>query len=120
MLADGGTRCASVTGAFVALMGVDRWLRRKGIIEGSIVEEFQAAVSVGISGGEKLLDLCYQEDSKASVDMNVVMTERGDFTEIQVSGEGTSFSRDDFNGLLDLAAKGIEGLIKFQKEVLEI
>ncbi len=118
--ADGGTRCASVTGAFVALMGVDKWLRRKGIIEGSIIGDFQAAISVGISGGEKLLDLSYQEDSKASVDMNVVMTEEGDLTEIQASGEGTSFSRDDFNELLDLAGKGIERLIKLQKEVLEI
>ncbi|KKM01841.1 hypothetical protein LCGC14_1790420 [marine sediment metagenome] len=118
--ADGGTRCASVTGAFVALMGVDRWLRRKGIIEGSIVGDFQAAVSVGISGGKKLLDLSFQEDSKASLDMNVVMTEKGDLTEIQASGEGTSFSRDDFNELLDLAGKGIEKLIKLQKEVLEI
>lgn len=117
--ADGGTRCASITGAFVALMGVDRWLRKKGIIEGSIIEEFQAAVSVGISKGEKLLDLSFQEDSKASLDMNVVMTERGDLTEVQASGEGTSFARDDFNELLDLAAKGIEELIKLQKEVLE-
>lgn len=117
--ADGGTRCASITGAFVALMGVDRWLRKKGIIEGSIIEEFQAAVSVGISKGEKLLDLSFQEDSKASLDMNVVMTEKGDLTEVQASGEGTSFARDDFNELLDLAAKGIEELIKLQKEVLE-
>ena len=117
--ADGGTRCASITGAFVALMGVDRWLRKKGIIEGSIIEEFQAAVSVGISKGEKLLDLSFQEDSKASLDMNVVMTEKGDLTEVQASGEGTSFARDDFNELLDLAAKGIEKLIKLQKEVLE-
>lgn len=117
--ADGGTRCASITGAFVALMGVDKWLRKKGIIEGSIIEEFQAAVSVGISKGEKLLDLSFQEDSKASLDMNVVMTEKGDLTEVQASGEGTSFARDDFNELLDLAAKGIEKLIKLQKEVLE-
>lgn len=117
--ADGGTRCACITGAFVALMGVDRWLRKKGIIEGSIIEEFQAAVSVGISKGEKLLDLSFQEDSKASLDMNVVMTEKGDLTEVQASGEGTSFARDDFNELLDLATKGIEKLIKLQKEVLE-
>ncbi len=118
--ADGGTRCASITGAFVALTGVDRWLRKKGIIEGSIIGDCQAAVSVGISGGEKLLDLSYQEDSKASVDMNVVMTERGDLTEIQASGEGSSFPRDDFDELLDLASKGIRKLIEFQKEVLEI
>lgn len=117
--ADGGTRCACITGAFVAVMGVDRWLRKKGIIEGSIIEEFQAAISVGISKGEKLLDLSFQEDSKASLDMNVVMTEKGDLTEVQASGEGTAFARDDLDELLDLAAKGIEKLIKLQKDVLE-
>lgn len=117
--ADGGTRCACITGAFVAVMGVDRWLRKKGIIEGSIIEEFQAAISVGITKGEKLLDLSFQEDSKASLDMNVVMTEKGDLTEVQASGEGTAFARDDLDELLDLAAKGIEKLIKLQKDVLE-
>lgn len=116
--ADGGTRCASITGAFVALIDVDRWLRKKSIIEGSIVKEFLAAISVGISGGEKLLDLSFKEDSQASVDMNVAMTEKGKLVEVQVSGEGASFSRDTLNELLDLAAQGIKKLIKFQKEVV--
>lgn len=117
--ADGGTRCASITGAFVALMDVDGWLQEKGITRGPIVKEFLAAVSVGISKGEKLLDLSFKEDSQASVDMNVVMTEGGQLTEVQVSGEGSSFSRDTFNELLDLAAQGIRVLIKYQKQTLE-
>jgi len=117
--ADGGTRCASITGAFVALIGVDRWLRKKRIIEGSIIKEFLAAISVGISRGEKLLDLSFKEDSQASVDMNVAMTEKGELVEVQVSGEGASFSRDTLNELLDLAAQGIKKLIRFQREAVE-
>lgn len=116
--ADGGTRCASITGAFVALVEVDRWLRVKGMIEDSIIKEFLAAVSVGVSKEEKLLDLSFQEDSGASVDMNVVMTEREDLVEVQVSGEGRSFSRNTFNKLLDLAGEGIKKLIQLQKKAL--
>jgi len=116
--ADGGTRCASITGAFVALVEVDRRLRAKGMIEDSIVKEFLAAISVGVSKGEKLLDLSFQEDSGASVDMNVVMTEEGDLVEVQVSGEGRSFSRNTFNELLDLAGEGIKKLIQLQKKTL--
>jgi len=116
--ADGGTRCASITGAFVALIDVDRWLRKKRMIEGSIVKEFLAAISVGISKGEKLLDLSFKEDSQASVDMNVAMTEKEELVEVQISGEGASFSRDTLNELLDLAAQGIKKLIKFQREVV--
>jgi len=117
--ADGGTRCAAITGAFVALIDVDRWLRKKRIIEGSIIKEFLAAISVGVNRGEKLLDLSFKEDSQASVDMNVVMTEKGELVEVQVSGEGTSFARDTLSELLDLAAQGIKGLIKYQREVVE-
>ena len=99
-------------------MEVDRRLRAKGMVEDSIIKEFLAAISVGVSKGEKLLDLSFQEDSGASVDMNVVMTEEGDLVEVQVSGEGRSFSRNTFNELLDLAGEGIKKLIQLQKKTL--
>ncbi len=116
--ADGGTRCASITGAFVALVDVDRWLKAKGMVKGSIIKEFLAAVSVGVSKEERLLDLSFREDSEASVDMNVAMTEGGDLVEVQVSGEGGSFSRNTFNELLDLAGEGIKKLLQLQKKAL--
>lgn len=118
--ADGGTRCASITGAFVALVDADRWLRKKRILEESIIEDSLAAVGVGISRGEKLLDLSFQEDSQASVDMNVVMTGKKELVEVQVSGEGTSFSRGILRELLDLAEVGIAKLIQLQKNVIGI
>ncbi|GAH98394.1 unnamed protein product, partial [marine sediment metagenome] len=113
--ADGGTRCASITGAFVALVDADRWLKEKGIVGDSIIKDSLAAVSVGISQGEKLLDLSFQEDSQASVDMNVVMTGKKELVEVQVSGEGTSFSRAMLSKLLDLAEAGIAKLIQVEK-----
>ncbi|MFQ6067099.1 MAG: ribonuclease PH [bacterium] len=118
--ADGGTRCASITGAFVALVDADRWLRKKRMVEDSIIKDSLAAVSVGISQGEKLLDLSFQEDSQASVDMNVVMTGKKELVEVQVSGEGASFSRDILNELLDLAEVGIAKLIQVEKETVGI
>jgi ribonuclease PH len=118
--ADGGTRCASITGAFVALVDADRWLRKKRMVEDSIIKDSLAAVSVGISRGEKLLDLSFQEDSQASVDMNVVMTGKKELVEVQVSGEGSSFPRDMLNQLLDLAEVGIAKLIKVEKEAIGI
>jgi len=116
--ADGGTRCASITGSFVALVDVDRWLRKKGIIERSIIKECLAAVSVGISNGEKLLDLSFQEDSEASVDMTVVMTGKGELVDVQVSGEEDVFSRKTFWELLDLATNGIKKIFQSQKEAI--
>ena len=116
--ADGGTRCASITGAFIALIDMDRWLQGKRITRGSIIKDSLAAVSVGTNQGEKLLDLSFQEDSQASADMNVAATGRGKFVEIQVSGEGASFSRGTFEELLDLSEKGIKELIQIQKEVI--
>ena len=118
--AEGGTRCASITGAFVALVDADRWLREKRIVEDSIIKDSLAAVSVGISRGEKFLDLSFQEDSQASVDMNVVMTGKKKLVEVQVSGEGTSFSRAMLNELLDLAEVGIAKLIQVEKETIGI
>ena len=114
--ADGGTRCAAITGSFLALLEVDQWLREKGIIESSIIKEWLAAVSVGIVKDEMLLDLSFYEDSKAMVDMNLVMTDGGRVVEAQVSGEGFSFSRETLNDLLNLGEKGIRDLIKLEKE----
>ncbi|MCD6082876.1 ribonuclease PH [Candidatus Aerophobetes bacterium] len=116
--ADGGTRCAAITGAFVALVDVDRWLRKKGMVDGSIIKDSLAAVSVGVSNGEKMLDLSFHEDSQASIDMNVAMTGGGDLVEIQISGEKSSFSRKLLEELLDLAEVGIKRLRQVQREVV--
>jgi len=116
--ADGGTRCASITGSFVALVDADKWLRKKGITKRSIIKESLAAVSVGISNGEKLLDLSFQEDSEASVDMTVVMTGKGNLVDVQVSGEEDVLSRKTFWELLDLAERGIKKVFKAQKEAV--
>ena len=113
--ADGGTRTAAITGAFVALY---RALERIGKL--SAVNSFIAAVSVGIVDGVPLLDLTYEEDSMAEVDMNVVMNDRGEFAEVQGTGEGRTFSRKELDSLLELAAKGIGELISKQKEALGV
>lgn len=116
--ADGGTRTASITGAFVALADACYALKRDNIIEAMPLTGFVAATSVGIIDGEILLDLCYSEDSVASVDMNVVMDDKGRIIEIQATGEKAPFLREQFNDMLDVAAKGIKELINVQKEVL--
>lgn len=113
--ADGGTRTAAITGAFVALY---RALERVDKL--SAVKSFIAAVSVGIVNGELLLDLNYEEDSVAEVDMNVVMNEKGEFAELQGTAEGRSFTKEELNGLLILAEKGIKELISKQKEALGV
>ena len=113
--ADGGTRTASITGAFVALY---RALERIEKLEA--VKSFIAAVSVGIVDGEFLLDLNYAEDSMAEVDMNVVMNDKGLFVEVQGTAEGEPFSRDALNRLLDLGEKGIRELISIQKRALGV
>ena len=115
--ADGGTRCASITGGMIALnMAVDSLLKDKILTENPIIANV-AAVSVGIVDGTPVLDLCYEEDVRAEVDMNVVMDETGKFVEVQATAEGEAFSRDEFNKLLDLAEKGIGQLLEYQKEV---
>lgn len=115
--ADGGTRTAAITGAFVALADACKWLVNNGMIEKIPLTGFVAAVSVGIVDGIGLLDLCYDEDSTAEVDMNVVMS--GDkFIEIQATGEKAPFGREQFNELLELAEKGICRLAELQKEAL--
>lgn len=117
--ADGGTRTASVTGSFVALYLALKKLKDKGTIEDIPLKDYVAAISVGIVEGIPVLDLEYVEDSGADVDMNVVMTGRGDFVEIQGTGEKSVFSRQDLDALLGLAQKGIQELIALQKNILE-
>jgi ribonuclease PH len=116
--ADGGTRTAAMTGAYVALVEAAAWLKRENLVKKNPVTDLLAAVSVGIVGGEAMLDLRYTEDSMAAVDMNVAMTGSGQFVEIQGTAEGQPFSRQRFNKLLDLAQKGITQLFEVQKEVL--
>ncbi|ADY72674.1 Ribonuclease PH [Desulfurobacterium thermolithotrophum DSM 11699] len=113
--ADGGTRTASITGAFVALY---RALEKIDKLDA--VKNFVAAVSVGIVGGEYLLDLNYEEDSIAEVDMNIVMNDVGEFVELQGTAEGKPFSRKDLEKLLSLGEKGITKLILKQKEILGV
>ncbi|HEX2925501.1 MAG TPA: ribonuclease PH [Ruminiclostridium sp.] len=116
--ADGGTRTASITGGYVALVDACRTLLKSGLISKMPVTGTVAATSVGIVNSEELLDLCYLEDSNAEVDMNVIMTDKGEFIEIQATGEKSSFSKKQLDELLDLAKSGIEELMKVQKEVL--
>jgi ribonuclease PH len=117
--ADGGTRTAAITGAFIALCLCLKKMEEQDLIERSPVKDFLAATSVGIVEGEPLLDLAYFEDAKAEVDMNVVMTGRGDFVEIQGSAEKKPFSQETLETLLLLARKGIMELISRQKEILK-
>jgi ribonuclease PH len=116
--ADGGTRTASINGSFIALNEAIRYLLGKKLLEGSPVRDFLGAVSVGIVEDKKLLDLCGEEDNNAQVDMNVVMTGRGKFVEVQATAENKVFSESDLNGLLRIAAGGIREIIKKQKRVL--
>lgn len=117
--ADGGTRTASITGSYVALVDACRKLIGSGLIAKMPVTGFVAATSVGVVKGEELIDLCYVEDSAAEVDMNVVMSDKGEFIEIQATGEKKSFSREQMNILLNLAQDGISELIEIQRKVLE-
>ena len=118
--ADGGTRTASITGAFIALYDALRTMQRRGNFSTIPIFDTIAAISVGIVDGRAMLDLCYQEDSRASVDMNVVLTGRGKVVEIQGTAEGQPFSREQMNGLLDLAELGIGQLQEMQRNVLGI
>jgi len=116
--ADGGTRTASITGSFVALVDAFRRLHGEGLVAQMPVKDFVSAVSVGIVEGRMLLDLQYEEDSRAEVDMNVVMTRGGLFIEVQGTAEAAPFSRDVLNGLTDLAVSGIAMLTRKQIVVL--
>jgi ribonuclease PH len=117
--ADGGTRTASITGAYVALALALRQLEQYGGIAKNAVRHAVAATSVGIVGGLPVLDLNYEEDSSASVDMNVVMTGTGEFVEIQATGEKTTYNETQLQEMLALARSGIRELIEIQKQVLD-
>jgi len=116
--ADGGTRTASITGGYLALVQSLRKMKTRNIIKTIPLKCAIAATSVGIVDGDELLDLCYAEDFRASVDFNVVMTDKGDFIEIQGTAEGRPFSKENTESLLTLADKGIKHLLAIQKNNL--
>jgi ribonuclease PH len=117
--ADGGTRCASITGAFVALVEAVRRLRKQGALAVVPVNDYVAAVSVGKVGEQILLDLNYEEDSTAHVDMNIVKTGRGRFVEVQGTAEGEPFSEDEMRELMATADKGIRELVALQRKATD-
>lgn len=120
VLADGGTRCASITGGFVALYDAFRWMNENRMIKKMPLKEQLAAVSVGVYRGIEVLDLNYDEDSNAHTDMNIVMTNSGKFVEVQGTAESDPFSAETLGKMLSLAKKGIGELTQMQREVLGI
>ncbi|MEO6032029.1 MAG: ribonuclease PH, partial [Burkholderiaceae bacterium] len=118
--ADGGTRTAAITGAFVAAYDAVSWLQAQGKIVASPIKDFVAAISVGIVEGTPLLDLEYTEDSSCDTDMNVVMTGAGGFVELQGTAEGAAFSRAEMDALLGLAEQGIRELVAAQRQALGV
>jgi ribonuclease PH len=118
--ADGGTRTASVTGGCVALIEAFNWMEKRKMLKKPPLKHLIASVSVGIYADEPVLDLDYNEDSKAQTDMNVVMTEKGDFIEIQGTAEGRPFQMHELTSMLDLAKKGIFDIIAKQKRLLNL
>jgi ribonuclease PH len=117
--ADGGTRTASITGAYIALVGAARKWRERGLLTVDPVKDSVAAVSIGIVDGKILLDLCYIEDSKADVDMNFVMTGAGKFIEVQGTAESAPFTRKQMERMAEIAQQGIKELLKAQKAVIK-
>lgn len=118
--ADGGTRTTSISGAFIAMVDAINKIHKTKPFKVYPIRNFVAATSVGILSGEKILDLCYEEDSKAMVDMNIIMTDEGEFVEVQGTGEEKPFSRGELNELLDLGEKGIKQMIQVQKDSLKM
>jgi ribonuclease PH len=118
--ADGGTRTASITGAYVALAEAIRLWQHRGILKEDPIKDSVAAVSIGIVAGKIFLDLCYDEDSKADVDMNFVMTGSGKFIEVQGTAESAPFTRKQMENMTELAQEAIKELLKTQKQVLAI
>lgn len=116
--ADGGTRTASITGAFVAVADACHKLEQAGVLSALPIRDFVGAVSVGIVDGEACLDLCYAEDSSAAVDMNIVMTGGGRYVELQGTGEQATFDRAEMDRLLELGRDGITRLVRYQRTVL--
>jgi ribonuclease PH len=117
--ADGGTRTASITGSFIALADALNKIKKAGLINKVPVKDFVAATSVGILEGNLILDLCYEEDSRAEVDMNVVMTGSKEFIEIQGTAERKPFNKEQMDKMLLFAGKGIADLIDIQRELLK-
>jgi ribonuclease PH len=117
--ADGGTRTAAITGAFIALSDALYFALKKGLIDKNPIKDYLAAVSVGIIDSQPRLDLCYSEDSQAEVDMNVVMTGSGKIVEIQGTAETEPFSKDTLNAMILLAEKGIGELVNIQREIIK-
>lgn len=120
LLADGGTRCAAITAGYVAAYDAVRWMQSNRMLKRNPMREPVAAISVGVVAGKEVLDLNYDEDSKAHTDMNVVMTESGKFIEIQGTAEHEPFSITALGSMLKLAQKGVSELIAMQKAALEI
>jgi ribonuclease PH len=118
--ADGGTRTASITGAFVALYDAVQWLQARALLEASPVRDFVAAVSVGVHAGVPMLDLDYAEDSTCETDMNVVMTGAGGIVELQGTAEGKPFTRPELDAMVELAAAGIAQLVACQRAALGV
>jgi ribonuclease PH len=117
--ADGGTRTAAITGAFVAMVSALDQLKRFGALKHWPVRDHVAATSVGLVNGVRMLDLCYEEDSKAEVDMNIVMTGAGRFVELQATAEKVAFDDGQLASLLEIGRKGVRDLIEVQKRALE-
>lgn len=118
--ADGGTRTTSITGAFIALVDSVNKIHKQKSFKVYPIRKFVCATSVGIVGEEKLLDLCYEEDSNAKVDMNIIGTDDGEFVEIQGTGEEAPFTRSELNEILNLGEKGIKQMIQLQKDCLKM
>ena len=116
--ADGGTRTASITAGFIALVDAMNYLKRSGVLSGWPIYDFVAAISVGIANQNIILDLNYEEDSKADVDMNIIMTGSGDLVEIQGTAEGRPFSKEQMDKLFELGQKGIKEIIEIQRSLL--
>jgi ribonuclease PH len=120
--ADGGTRCASITGGFIALALAARQMREQEQLgkNARLLKDYVAAVSVGIVEGRRVVDLNYMEDSQAETDMNIVMTGSGNFVEVQGTAEGEAFPREDLDALLDLGSRAVARLVEIQKSVVNI
>ena len=118
LVADAGTRCASITAGYIALALAVRRLEDEGVAKAGVLVDSVAAVSVGVVGGSPVLDLTYEEDAHAEVDCNVVMTGSGALVEVQGTAEGEPFSREELNALLDLAESGISQLTKVQRDIV--
>jgi ribonuclease PH len=120
LVADGGTRTASITGGWVALALAVDWIKKKGLLpaDAKVLRHSIAAVSVGIVDGVPVLDLPYEEDARADTDMNVVMTEAGQLIEVQGTAEGAPFPRADLDRMLDLATAGVRELFRMQREAM--